>query len=206
MSAPTRRALLLGTLGLLTTAGARAEDAAPPALEPGDVTTLPRPVPRWLLQASNGRTLMADDLRGRFQLLSFGYVSCPDVCPATLLEMKQVLAALGERAAQLQPVFVSVDPERDTLAVLREYTAAFDRRIVGVTGPPELLARAAQDFGVRYEKHRDPGAPAGVYTVDHTVGMFLVGPDGQLLTRFAYGASAAAIAGRVGRWMDAAER
>ena len=203
MSALTRRTLLLG---LLAAAAAHAEDATAPKLEPGDETALPRPIPRWLLQASNGRTLMSEDLSGRFQLLSFGYVSCPDVCPTTLLQMKEVLAGLGARAARLQPLFVSVDPERDTLAVLREYTAAFDQRILGVTGPPELLNRAARAFGVRYEKFREPGASANVYTVDHTVGMFLVGPDGQLLTRFAHGADVAGIVGRIGRWMDAAER
>lgn len=176
-----------------------------PAPLPGDETTLPRPMPRWLLQAAhNGRPLSPEDLRGRFQLVAFGFVSCPDVCPTTLAEMQQVLAALGPRAAQLAPLFISVDPERDTLAVLREYTAAFDKRIIGLTGSATLVQRAAAAFKVRYEKVREPHAAPGVYTLDHTAGLYLVGPDGQLLSRLGYGLPVKDIVARVERWMDAA--
>lgn len=198
-----RRHLL--SLGLLAAAGAaRAAEAPPP--EPGDETTLPRPMPRWLLQAHNGRPVSAEDFRGRFQLLAFGFVSCPDVCPTTLAEMAQVLQMLGDKAARLQPIFVSVDPERDTLPVLREYTASFDRRILGATGSHQLLQHATAAFKVRYAKVFEPGAAPGVYTMDHTAAMFLLGPDGQLLARFVYGTPARDVARRIERWMDAAEK
>ncbi len=174
--------------------------------EPGDAASLPRAMPRWLLQAGNGRTVSPEDYRGRFQLLAFGFVSCPSVCPTTLLEMQQVLQALGPQAAKVQPLFISVDPERDTLLVLREYTAPFDKRIVGLTGPPLLIERAAQAFKVRYEKILEPGAAPGSYTMDHTAGMFLVGPDGQLLSRIGFGVPVPEIVARIQRWMTAAER
>lgn len=206
MNAPaTRRGLLLTAAALVLPGLARAD--TPPDRDIDAEPTLPRPMPRWLLQqAHNGRTLSPEDLRGRFQLVAFGFVSCPDVCPTTLLEMQQVLAALGPRAAQLQPLFITVDPQRDTLAVLRDYTAAFDTRIIGLTGPPALVERAAQAFKVQYHQVREPGAAPGVYTMDHTAGQFLVGPDGQLLARLGYGTPVRDIVARVERWMAAADR
>ena len=161
-------------------------------------------VPRYLLQDPNGRAVTNEDFLGRFQLIAFGFVTCPDVCPTTMAEMKAVLARLGPRAAQLQPLFISVDPERDTLPVLREYTAAFDARIVGLTGPLALVERAAQSFKVKFEKVPSPGGDPKAYTVDHTAAMFLVGPDGQLLSRLGYGMPVADIVARVERWMSAA--
>ena len=205
MTDPSDRRALLLALAALASVRVQAAEAPPPL--PGDVTEDPRPVPRWLLQrATDGRTVMPEALQGRFQLIAFGFVSCPDVCPTTLAEMKAVLERLGPRAARLQPLFVSVDPERDTLPVLREYTAAFDRRILGLTGPLPLVERAAQSFKVRFEKVPSPGGDPKAYTVDHTAAMFLVGPDGQLLSRLGYGMPVAEIAARIERWMDAAEK
>lgn len=143
--------------------------------------------PRYLLQAANGRAVMDGDFKDRFQLITFGYTFCPDICPTTLLEMAAVLRQLGDDAAKVQALFISVDPERDTLAQLRTYTAFFDARIVGVTGSPELVKRAADNFKVRYEKVTDPKANPAHYAVDHTAGMFLLAPGGQFLAKFAYG-------------------
>lgn len=141
-------------------------------------------VPRYLLQDVNGRATMPEDFRGYFQLIAFGYTFCPDICPTTLSEMAAVLEGLGPLAERLKPIFVSVDPERDTLKVLREYTAFFDPRIVGMTGSPALVARAAQNFKVRYQKVPKEG---GNYAVDHSAGMYLLGPDGAFLKKFGYG-------------------
>ncbi len=153
--------------------------------------------PRYLLQDPNGRAVGSDEFRGRFQLIAFGYTSCPDVCPTTLLEMKEVLRLLGERAGRLQAIFVTVDPERDSAQVLREYTAAFDPRILGLRGSAALTQRAAAEFRVRYEKVRDPAAPPASYTVDHSAGTILLGPDGQALARFAYATPAQRVAARI---------
>lgn len=159
-------------------------------------------VPRYLLQDPNGRAVTNEDFPGRFQLITFGYTSCPDVCPTTLLEMKDVLKALGDKAVQLQPIFITVDPERDSAQVLREYTAAFDPRILGLRGSEALTRRAAVEFKVRYEKVRDPAAPPGSYTVDHSAGTILLDPDGRAIARFAYATPAKQLAERIAALMQ----
>jgi protein SCO1/2 len=159
-------------------------------------------VPRYLLQDPNGRSVTNEDFLGRFQLVAFGYTSCPDVCPTTLLEMKEVLKHLGDKTSQLQPVFITVDPERDSAQVMREYTSAFDPRILGLRGSEDLTRRAAAEFRVRYEKVRDPAAPAGSYTVDHSAGMILLGPDGRAVVRFAYATPAKQVAERIDALMQ----
>ena len=143
--------------------------------------------PRYLLQATNGRAVMDGDFKDRFQLITFGYTFCPDICPTTLLEMAAVLKQLGDDAAKVQALFISVDPERDTLALLRTYTEFFDARILGATGSPELVKRAADNFKVRYEKVIDPKVNSAHYAVDHSAGMYLLSPGGQFLAKFAYG-------------------
>jgi protein SCO1/2 len=157
--------------------------------------------PRYLLQAGNGRAIMDSDFPKHFQLITFGYTSCPDICPTTLAEMADVLKRLGDKADELKPIFVSLDPERDSLAVLRTYTAFFDSRITGATASPELVKRAAENFKVRYEKVVEPGAAPDRYALDHTAGMYLLAPGGQFLARFPYGTPTADIAERIGAEM-----
>lgn len=140
--------------------------------------------PRYLLQDPNGRSVTNEDFRGRFQLISFGYTYCPDVCPTTLVEMATILKQLGDQADRLQAIFITVDPERDTVKVLKTYTEFFDPRILGLTGSPALVRRAADNFRIRYAKVREPGSDN--YAVDHSAGMILLGPDGQVIKKFAY--------------------
>ena len=143
-------------------------------------------VTRYLLVDHNGRTVSNQDFRGRFQLITFGYTYCPDVCPTTLSEMAAVMKELGEAAKQLQPIFITVDPERDTQAVLKTYTQFFDPRILGLTGSPEFVRRTADNYKVRFEKVQEAGAPADRYAMDHSAGMYLLGPDGRFLAKFPY--------------------
>lgn len=154
-------------------------------------------VARYLLRDANGRAVTEGDFKGRFQLITFGYTYCPDICPTTLVEMADVLKRLGDEAARLQAIFVSVDPERDTPAILREYTMHFDPRIIGLTATPDLVRSAAERFKVRYEKVYEPGAPADRYSVDHSAGMYLLGPDGGFLHKFAYATPSAEVAERI---------
>jgi len=140
--------------------------------------------PRYLLQDPRGRSVTNEDFRGRFQLISFGYTYCPDVCPTTLVEMAAILKQLGEQADRLQPIFITVDPERDTGKVLQTYTEFFDPRILGLTGSPALVRRAADNFKIRYAKVREPGNDN--YAVDHSAGMILLGPDGAFIKKFAF--------------------
>jgi protein SCO1/2 len=187
------RRRLLGAAGALLIFSARVA-AAPEAA---------RTTPRYLLQGPRGAAVTSADFRGRYQLIAFGFVSCPDVCPTTLVEMQQVLAALGARAARVQPIFITVDPQRDTRTVLDAYTRAFDDRIIGLTGSDALVRAAADAFKVRFEIVREPGATANAYTVDHSAGMFLLGPDGQLLARLAYGTPVAQLVARIEEWLRA---
>ena len=140
--------------------------------------------PRYLLQDPRGRSVTNEDFRGRFQLIAFGYTYCPDVCPTTLVEMAAILKQLGEQAGRVQPIFITVDPERDTGKVLQTYTEFFDPRILGLTGSPALVRRAADNFKIRYAKVREPGNDN--YAVDHSAGMILLGPEGEFIKKFAF--------------------
>lgn len=142
--------------------------------------------PRYLLQDPNGRSATSEDFRGRFQLIAFGYTYCPDICPTTLVEMAEILKQLGEDASRVQPIFISVDPERDTGKILKTYTEFFDQRILGLTASPALVRRAADNFKIRYAKVREPGTPPDRYAVDHSAGMILLGPDGAVVKKFAF--------------------
>ena len=153
--------------------------------------------PRYLLMDVQGRAVTIDDFRGRYQLVTFGFVSCTDVCPTTLLEFKHILEFLGDGAARLQTIFVTVDPERDTREILREYAGAFDARILALTGSPELVRHAADSFRFQYEKVSEPGAAPDQYTMNHTAGMVLLDTQGRFLARFAYAMPAREIAERI---------
>ena len=157
--------------------------------------------PRYLLMSPAGRAVTSEDFPGRLQLVAFGFTSCPDVCPTTLLEMTHVLTALGDKARHLQPIFITVDPQRDTALVLGAYTRAFDPRILGLTGAPDLVRRAADSFHVRYAKVQEPGAGPDVYTMDHSAGMFLLAPDGSLVAKFGYGATVSEVLERISYWL-----
>ncbi|MCL2523976.1 MAG: SCO family protein [Betaproteobacteria bacterium] len=143
-------------------------------------------VPRYLLQDTRGRAVTSEDFSGRFQLLAFGYTYCPDICPTTLVEMAEVLQRLGDKAGRVQAIFVSVDPERDSAQVLQTYTEFFDRRILALTGSPALIRRAADNFRVRYAKSPAANGEPNQYAVDHSAGMYLIGPNGLFIRKFAY--------------------
>ena len=160
------------------------------------------PSGRYLLMDANGRAVTNADFPGQFQLLAFGYNYCPDICPTTLVEATAILKQLGDRASRVQPIFITVDPQRDTPEVLATYTAYFHPRIIGLTGSASLIARAAQNFNARYEKVTEPGAPADRYHVDHSAGMYLLGPDGSYIRKFGYSTPAAEIAERIEMLLD----
>lgn len=160
-------------------------------------------ISRYVLMDHRGRAVTDQDFPGRFQLIAFGYTFCPDICPTTLAEMSLIMGRLGKLSERLQPLFVTVDPERDTPEVLRRYTAFFHPSIIGLSGSPELVRRVADHFKVRYEKHWEPGAAKDKYSVDHSAGMYLLGPDGRFITKFAYASPPAEVAERIRLLMDA---
>jgi protein SCO1/2 len=132
----------------------------------------------FALTDQDGKPRTLADFRGKAVLMFFGYTHCPDVCPTTLSEMAAVMKQLGPDAERVQVLFVTLDPERDTPAVLKEYVPAFDPRFIGLSGSPEAIAKVAKEFRVFYQKV--PGKEAGSYTLDHTAGSFVFDPQGRV--------------------------
>jgi protein SCO1/2 len=143
-----------------------------------------------------GKPVTNADFAGKWQLVFFGFTYCPDVCPTTLNDIALVLENLGDEAAQVQPLFITVDPERDTPEVMAEYVGNFDPRIVGLTGSPEQIKQAARAFRAYYAKVDQDGAPGG-YTMDHSAFLYLMDPKGEYATHFAPTEEPAAIADEI---------
>ena len=146
---------------------------------------------RFSLVDESGHAVSDTDFRGRFLLVFFGYTHCPDVCPTELQTMADAVQRLGPAGASVQPIFITVDPERDTSAILHDYVTLFPPRLIGLTGSPEQIAAAARSYRVFYR--RAPSAD-GDYSMDHSGLIYLIGPDGRFLLSFAPGTSADSIA------------
>ena len=153
--------------------------------------------PRYLLIGPQGSAVSNEDFRGRFQLITFGYTFCPDICPTTLVDMAETLKLLGEDAQRVQAIFISVDPDRDTPQQLTTYTDFFDKRIIGLTGSPALIQAAARNFKVRYEKVSKENQDPRNYAVDHSAGLYLLGPEGAFIKKFAYATPADSMASEI---------
>ncbi|MCP4297411.1 MAG: SCO family protein [Proteobacteria bacterium] len=125
-----------------------------------------------------GNEFSLKDLRGKVVLLFFGYVTCPDICPSTLIEMKRLMLVLGEKADELKVIFVSVDPERDSPDRMKEWLAFYDSRFLGLTGTPTEILAAAKKYGARYKRYNADSA-AG-YLIKHTSYTFLIDKKGDL--------------------------
>jgi cytochrome oxidase Cu insertion factor (SCO1/SenC/PrrC family) len=145
----------------------------------------------FALLDQDGHRKTDKDFRGHWVLLYFGYTNCPDVCPTTLALMASVLDRLGARAARVEPVFITVDPARDTPEVLKKYLAAFGPRFVGLTGTPGAIAETARAYRVYYAKRWLAG---GSYSVDHSSVIYLLDPNGKFVKVYDGEAPPAAIA------------
>ena len=125
-----------------------------------------------------GRDVTENDYSGRWQLVVLGFTYCPDICPTTLAFVGTVLDLLGPDVERVAPLFISVDPERDTVEIMAEYVAAFHPRIIGLTGSPAQIAAAAEEFKAYYEKREEDSVPDG-YLVAHSGRIYLMRPDGR---------------------------
>ena len=130
-----------------------------------------------------------EDFAGRWMLIFFGFANCPDICPTTLAEVAAVMEGLGEEAQKVQPVFISIDPARDTPEALAEFVPLFDDRILGLTGTPEQISATAETFPIYFERIEEASAPDG-YTMSHTSHLFLFGPDAGFVDSWPYGTPA----------------
>jgi len=151
----------------------------------------------FTLTASDGRTVTDRTYRGKWLLIYFGYTSCPDACPTALNDMGVALDRLGPEAAAVQPIFITVDPKRDTREVLSEYLKSFDPHIVALTGTEEEIAAAAKAFRVYYAAHD----AAGGVLVDHSSFFYLIDPQGQSVDLMAGDLAGEGIAARIDHFM-----
>ncbi len=127
----------------------------------------------------DGKVRTLADFKGKVVVMFFGYTQCPDVCPTTLTEMQQVMTLLGPQSDKVQVLFVTVDPERDTAEILKQYVPAFDPRFLGLRPADEAaLERVTTDFKIYYKKVLD--SKPGTYTMDHTAGSYAFDPEGRL--------------------------
>jgi protein SCO1 len=145
--------------------------------------------PEFALADDSGQVRSSAEFRGRFLLVFFGFTNCPDICPTTLSEVAQVMDELGPDAARVQPIFISIDPERDRRLGLKSYTEAFHPAILGLAGTDADAVAAADSFKIFFTREADATAPDG-YTMSHSSALYLVGPEGDWLRQFTYGTPA----------------
>ncbi|MEE4318063.1 MAG: SCO family protein [Erythrobacter sp.] len=158
----------------------------------------------FALTSSTGETVRWSDFAGKYRVVYFGYAFCPDICPTDMQRVAQGLKVLKaddpDKAAKTQPIFITIDPERDTPEVVGEFAAAFSPDIIGLTGTPEQIAAAAKAFRVFYAK----GEPVegGGYLVDHSNIVYLFGPEGEPLATLPVDEGADAVAAELDKWVS----
>lgn len=185
-----RAALLTFVLCAVALAGCQQQSDAPAAFRLTDVTNAPFGK-TLALTDHHGKPRTLEDFRGRVVVIFFGFIHCPDACPATLAELAQVAKTLGPDAARMQVLFVTVDPERDTPELLRQYVPSFHPDFLGLYGDAAATAQAAKEFKIFYQKQPQSGGSG--YSVDHSAGTYVLDPQGRLRLFAQYGAGATAL-------------
>jgi len=157
----------------------------------------------FALVDQDGRPVSDRDFAGKYRIVYFGFTHCPDVCPTDLAAIGSALRGFERkdpgRAARVQPLFITVDPERDTPAVVKEYVAAFHPRIVGLTGTPQQVAKVEKEFAVYASKGE--AQPGGGYAVDHSRIVLLMGPDGAPIALLPQDKGVEGILAELDRWV-----
>jgi protein SCO1/2 len=154
----------------------------------------------FVLTDQNGKQVTDKDFRGRFMLVYFGFTFCPDVCPSALQVMAAALDKLGPKAAKITPIFITIDPERDTPDKMAQYVQSFDPRLVGLTGTPDEIAAVTKEYRVYAKKVDDPKSTAG-YTMDHSSIIYVMGPDGSYRTHFTHTTNVDAMAAHLAKML-----
>jgi protein SCO1 len=175
---------------VLALAGCDKLATRPPSFQNTDLTGLDY-AKGFELTDHTGKKRTLADFRGKVVVLFFGYTQCPDVCPTTMVEMANVLKELGPQADQVQVLFVTLDPERDTQELLASYVPAFDKRFIGLYGDAAATAKVAKEFKVFYA--RQPGSEPGNYSIDHTAGSYVFDRDGNIRLFLRHGQGTAPI-------------
>ncbi len=177
--------MALWIVGALALSGCGAGGGGAPALHGGRLDP-PKAAADFTLTDHNGKPFTLSDTRGKVVMLYFGYTSCPDVCPLTMSDMAGARADLGADAADVQIVFVTLDPERDSQAVLKKYVPAFEATNIGLYGTPSEIQTAAAAFGVKYKKTALRDSALG-YAMDHSAFIYVIDRHGQLRELLPFG-------------------
>lgn len=158
----------------------------------------------FTLTNQDGQRISDRDFAGRYRLVYFGYTFCPDVCPVDVQRLMKGFAAFEKqspgKAAKVQPIFISVDPKRDTPTALKQFVSAFHPRLIGLTGSEAEIDDAAKAYGVYFERGT-PNAD-GAYLVNHSNNAILYGPKGEPIAIIAHDGGAEGIADELGRWVE----
>jgi protein SCO1 len=137
----------------------------------------------FTLSTPDGTTVTDETYRGKWLLVYFGYTFCPNSCPTMLLDIATALKELGPKATKVQPLFITIDPQRDTPQIMQQYTQSFDSRILGLTGSPEQIAAAAHEYGAYYVRH-STGPGVNDYVMDHSTYLYIMDPEGNFVRAF----------------------
>jgi protein SCO1/2 len=187
---------LIGALGgaafLVLTRG-----TAGPAVETSGKALIGGP---FTLVDQHGKTVTEQDFRGRFMLVFFGFTHCPDICPAELQVISASLDELGPKADGVIPIFITLDPERDTPQVMADYVKNFNPRLIGLTGSTEAISEAAKAYRVAFSKFQEDKSKSD-YSIDHSALVYFMGKDGEYITHFAYGTPAAKMTETLRRYL-----
>ncbi|HLJ19829.1 MAG TPA: SCO family protein [Stellaceae bacterium] len=199
MTPAAKRGLIAVFLGLAVLLGVLAYDFR--AFFPNDLLgeqVAPIPIGGdFTLTDQNGVTRHAQDFRGKLMLVYFGYTFCPDACPTALQDMSHAIDLLGAKGDAVQPIFITIDPARDTVAQMKLYASNFHPRLSALTGTPEQVAEAAKAYRVYYAKGQSTGGDD--YLMDHTAFIYLMGRDGKYLSHFSPGTTAEQMAAAIGK-------
>lgn len=157
----------------------------------------------FALTDQNGKTVRDTDFAGKYRIVYFGYTYCPDVCPTDMAKIAQAMRQLDKEAprtaAKVVPIFITVDPERDTPAAIKQFVANFHPRTVGLTGSSKAIGEVAKSYAVYFKKQ--PPGPGGGYMVDHLAVAFLMGPKGEPIASLPIDQDGPAIAEQVRHWV-----
>jgi protein SCO1/2 len=198
---PNRLRFAAAALAALTLAACGSSGPAAPPTErpPLEGAAIGGP---FTLVDKDGKTVTWNDFKGKYRIVYFGYTFCPDACPLDMQQLMKGFAqfeqASPERAAKVQPIFITVDPERDTPKVVGQWTAAFSPRLMGLTGTPAQVAAAAKAFAAYYSKGEET---SGGYLMDHSRTAFLMDPDGKPIALLAVDKGGPAVAADLEKWV-----
>ena len=196
-----RLALFAAALSLALAACSGGDGSAPTEQPPLAGAQIGGP---FTLVDSKGKTVRWSDFDGRYRIVYFGYAYCPDICPVDVQRMMQGYARFAKAepkvARQVQPIFITIDPERDTPEVVGEFTSAFSEDLLGLTGTPEQVAGAAKAFAAFYAKGET--SPGGGYLMDHSRAAYLMGRKGEPIALLPIDAGPEAVAAELAKWTD----